>query len=126
MTRAPNQSVIASFGNPERRSALIKMASKPMPDAAAPAIETKGSGNPAAITPPPSAAPMALPRLKAPMFIDDARLGASAAALITRTWSGGTSAKLAMPHKKISTAVGQIGRAVQQECRDRSRMPSSA
>ena len=28
--------------------------------------------------------------------------------------------------EKLATLDGQIGRAVQQECRDRSRMPSSA
>eukprot|EP00456_Euglypha_rotunda_P081350 TRINITY_DN7935_c0_g1_i6.p1 TRINITY_DN7935_c0_g1~~TRINITY_DN7935_c0_g1_i6.p1 ORF type:complete len:146 (+),score=17.18 TRINITY_DN7935_c0_g1_i6:30-440(+) len=42
----------------------------------------------------------------------------------TRTSPGGTSRSL-LPHHS-HTHQSQIGRAVQQECRDRSRMPSSA
>ncbi|MCY1463334.1 hypothetical protein D9M71_812130 [compost metagenome] len=58
------------------------------------------------MTAPPRAAPMALPRLKAPMFMAEARLGASAAAVMTRICSGGTRAKLATPHRKMTTAAG--------------------
>ena len=53
----------------------------------------------------PSAAPTALPRLKAPMFIAEARLGASCAASITRICSGGTIAKLAKPHTRMAMAA---------------------
>src|SRR3546814_5939394 len=56
---------------------------------------------PRPITPPPTAAPMALPRLKAPILTAEARLGASDAASITRIWSGGTMAKVATPQRKI-------------------------
>ncbi len=50
--------------------------------------------------------PNAFPRLNAPMLTDEARFGASAAAAITRTRSGGTRAKLAIPHRNVSTATG--------------------
>ena len=48
---------------------------------------------------------MALPRLNAPIFIAEARFGASEAASITRICSGGTIAKLAMPQIRIATAA---------------------
>jgi hypothetical protein len=53
-------------------------ADKPAPDA-----ETAGYPKCKLMTAPPGAAPRALPRLKAPMFADDAILGASAAVVIT-------------------------------------------
>jgi hypothetical protein len=42
------------------------------------------------MTAPSAVAPIALPRLKAPMFMAEATFGASAAAVMTRSCSGGT------------------------------------
>jgi len=54
-------------------------------EVAAPAKAIAGQPRFAAITPPPKDAPNALPRLKAPILTAEAKFGASAAAVITRT-----------------------------------------
>src|SRR5690606_1387023 len=88
------------------RRANINTITKPNAAIAAPAREIAEYPNPALITAPPSAAPIALPRLNAPMFTADARLGASLAASITRICKGGTRATLAAPQPGIAEAVG--------------------
>ena len=62
------------------------------------------------MTPAPTAAPRALPRLKAPTLIEEARPGASAAASITRICTGGTMAKAAAPQssRPIAAPMGVV------------------
>ncbi|MNQ95344.1 hypothetical protein D3C85_1108980 [compost metagenome] len=57
------------------------------------------------MTAPPSAAPSALPRLKAPTLMDEANPGASAAASITRICRGGTNPKVATPQTSKPSAA---------------------
>ena len=54
---------------------------------------------------PPAAAPSALPKLNAPMFTDEAKPGASCATDITRIWTGGTMANVAIPHNSTAMAA---------------------
>lgn len=60
------------------------------------------------MTIPPSQAASALPRLKAPMFIAEASVGASTAWSSTRFWSGGTVAKPKAPIRTRVTAAATL------------------
>src|SRR4051794_32025316 len=79
---------------------------------AAPSTATHRQARCKRITPRPSTAPAALPRLSAPMLSDDASVGASTATFMIRAWSEGTSAKVATPQAKTVATAGTGDRIV--------------